>query len=164
MERSKPTRSIQRSMLGALCAIAAAFAAIPAAARTPLAGGLIPVLPANGCDAPRTQGRYGYLITGTIMNFGEPEFYAAGGVLTLNRDGTFTMTGTQTQNGVVTPISPDSGTYTLDENCRGVALAGGQPYFNFVAVREGAELEIIRTDLDAIVTGEAKKVARGCFI
>jgi hypothetical protein len=122
------------------------------------------VLPGNGCDLARTQGRYGYLLTGHIMNFGDPEFYAAGGVLTLNDDGTFSMTGTQTQGGVVTPISPSSGTYSVDENCRGTALVGGQPYFNFVAVREGAQLEIIRTDLDAIVTGQAKKVARGCNI
>lgn len=122
------------------------------------------LLPGNGCDLSRTQGRYGYLLTGHIMNFGDPEFYAAGGVLTLREDGTFAMTGTQTQGGVVTPISPSAGTYTVDENCRGTALVGGQPYFNFVAVREGAQLEIIRTDLDAIVTGQAKKVARGCTI
>lgn len=122
------------------------------------------LLPGNGCDLSRTQGRYGYLLTGHIMSFGDPEFYAAGGVLTLREDGTFSMTGTQTQGGVVSPISPGSGTYTVDENCRGKALVGGQPYFDFVAVREGAQLEIIRTDLDAIVTGQAKKVARGCNI
>ena len=124
----------------------------------------LPILPADGCDLSRTQGRYGYLLTGHVMNFGDPEFYAAGGVLTLEDDGTFSMTGTQTQGGVVTPISPSAGTYSVDENCRGTALVGGQPYFNFVAVREGAQLEIIRTDLDAIVTGQAKKVARGCTI
>jgi len=163
MERSKPTLSLPKTLFGALLLAAAASAAVPAGA-VPVPGGRLPVLPANGCDVPRTQGRYGYLITGTIMNFGEPEFYAAGGVLTLNGDGTFSMTGTQTQGGVVSPIAPDSGTYTLDVSCRGVAFAGGQPYFNFVAVREGQQLEIIRTDLDAIVTGEAKKVARGCFL
>jgi hypothetical protein len=124
----------------------------------------LPTLPGDGCDLSRTQGRYGYLLTGHVMNFGDPEFYAAGGVLTLGDDGTFSMTGTQTQGGVVKPISPSAGTYTVDENCRGTALVGGQPYFNFVAVREGAQLEIIRTDLDAIVTGQAKKVARGCSI
>jgi hypothetical protein len=122
------------------------------------------LLPGNGCDLSRTQGRYGYLLTGHVMDFGDPQFYAAGGILTLAEDGTFTMTGTQTQDGEVSPISPSSGTYSVDENCRGTALVGGKPFFNFVAVREGAQLEIIRTDLDAIVTGQAKKVARGCTI
>lgn len=163
MECTKPTLPLPKSLFGALVLTAALSGAAPAAA-VPIPGGALPILPANGCDVPRTQGRYGYLITGTIMSFGEPEFYAAGGVLTLNADGTFSMTGTQTQGGVVTPIEPDAGTYTLDADCRGVALAGGQPYFNFVAVREGQQLEIIRTDLDAIVTGQAKKVARGCFL
>lgn len=154
IRRTRPARALALGIaLGALAAASHASAAPP-----------LNILPGNGCDLSRTQGRYGYLLTGHIMNFGDPEFYAAGGVLTLNDDGTFSMTGTQTQGGDVSPISPSSGTFTVDENCRGTALVGGQPYFNFVAVREGAQLEIIRTDLDAIVTGQAKKVARGCNI
>ncbi len=156
MDQIRSTRSLKAFAFG--IALAALAAASHASAQ-PLS-----ILPGNGCDLSRTQGRYGYLLTGHIMNFGDPEFYAAGGVLTLNDDGTFSMTGTQTQGGDVSPISPSSGTYTVDENCRGTALVGGKPYFNFVAVREGAQLEIIRTDLDAIVTGQAKKVARGCNI
>ncbi|MFN8601258.1 MAG: hypothetical protein U0842_12365 [Candidatus Binatia bacterium] len=156
MDQIRSTRSLKAFAFG--IALAALAAASHAGAQ-PLS-----ILPGNGCDLSRTQGRYGYLLTGHIMNFGDPEFYAAGGVLTLNDDGTFSMTGTQTQGGDVSPISPSSGTYTVDENCRGTALVGGKPYFNFVAVREGAQLEIIRTDLDAIVTGQAKKVARGCNI
>lgn len=156
MDQIRSTRSAKA------LAFAIALAALAGASR--VAAQPLSILPGNGCDLSRTQGRYGYLLTGHIMNFGDPEFYAAGGVLTLNDDGTFFMTGTQTQGGVVTPISPSSGTFTVDENCRGTALTGGQPYFNFVAVREGAQLEIIRTDLDAIVTGQAKKVARGCNI
>ena len=155
----EPIRSIR---FAKAIVLGLAFTALAAAAD--VGAQPLTLLPGNGCDLARTEGRYGYLLTGHIMNFGDPEFYAAGGVLTLNDDGTFSMTGTQTQGGVVTPISPSSGTFTVDENCRGTALAGGQPYFNFVAVREGAQLEIIRTDLDAIVTGQAKKVARGCNI
>lgn len=147
---------------GRLLAMALGFASLAAASLA--AAQPLSILPGDGCDLSRTKGRYGYLLTGHVMNFGEPEFYAAGGVLTLANDGTFSMTGTQTQGGVVTPISPSAGTYTVDENCRGTALVGGQPYFNFVAVREGAQLEIIRTDLDAIVTGQAKQVARGCAV
>ena len=157
MDPIRRTRTAQALALGIVLGALAAASHVSAA--PPLS-----ILPGNGCDLSRTQGRYGYLLTGHIMNFGDPEFYAAGGVLTLNDDGTFSMTGTQTQGGDVSPISPSSGTFTVDENCRGTALVGGQPYFNFVAVREGAQLEIIRTDLDAIVTGQAKKVARGCNI
>ena len=157
MDPIRRTRTAQALALGIVLGALAAASHVSAA--PPLN-----ILPGNGCDLSRTQGRYGYLLTGHIMNFGDPEFYAAGGVLTLNDDGTFSMTGTQTQGGDVSPISPSSGTYTVDENCRGTALVGGKPYFNFVAVREGAQLEIIRTDLDAIVTGQAKKVARGCNI
>lgn len=157
MDPIRRTRTAQALALGIVLGALAAASHVSAA--PPLS-----ILPGNGCDLSRTQGRYGYLLTGHIMNFGDPEFYAAGGVLTLNDDGTFSMTGTQTQGGDVSPISPSSGTFTVDENCRGTALVGGKPYFNFVAVREGAQLEIIRTDLDAIVTGQAKKVARGCNI
>lgn len=159
MDRKLSTRWSRLLLAG--CALALAG---DAGAAAPLASRQLPLLPANGCDVPRTQGRYGFLITGHIMSFGDPEAYAAGGILTLDADGTFTMTGTQTQNGVVSPVSPSSGIYTLDVDCRGTAVADGQPYFNFVAVREGSQLEIIRTDLDAIVTGQAKKVAKGCNI
>jgi hypothetical protein len=141
-----------------------AILALLPSARVLAAERALPLVPGNGCDVPRTQGRYGFLVTGHVMSFGEPEAYAAGGVLTLHQDGTFTMTGTQTQNGVVGPVTPSRGSYRIDAGCRGTALADGQPYFNFVAVREGSQLEIIRTDLDAIVTGQAKKVAKSCTL
>ncbi len=86
----EPIRSIRFAKVMALGLAIAALAAASEVRAQPLT-----VLPGNGCDLPRTQGRYGYLLTGHIMNFGDPEFYAAGGVLTLNDDGTFSMTGTQ---------------------------------------------------------------------
>lgn len=115
----------------------------------------------GGCTASSLKGRWGFLITGHALQGMTPAPYAAGGVLTLKPNGTFTMTGTETINGSVAPLSL-SGAYTIGSDCRGSATSNGQPLFNFVVAGNGPQLEIIRTDLGFIVTGTAKRMAEKC--
>lgn len=123
--------------------------------------------PAEGagrCTPANAPGRYGFLSTGQVLGSGGPQPFAAGGVLTLRSDGTFSMTGTQTINGTVTPVTPNAGTYVVLTDCTGSASSAGQPFFNFVIVGDRGDIEFIRTDLGTIVTGQAKRVAQDCTL
>jgi hypothetical protein len=126
---------------------------------------LEPSVASAGCTAASAKGRYGFLATGHVLGGGgQPEPYAAGGLLTLAPDGTFSMTGTQTVNGAVGPVTPSAGTFEVNPDCTGSAASDGQPLFDFVIVRDGSEIVFIRTDLGVIITGEAKRAAEGCTL
>jgi hypothetical protein len=116
------------------------------------------------CTAGELQGRYGFLTTGHVVENDADVPYAAGGVLTLNRDGTFSLEGSQTQDGVVGPVTPNVGTWQVRPNCTGSATTANGPLFNFVVVGDAGKLELIRTDLGVIVTGFAKRVAKECTL
>jgi hypothetical protein len=123
-----------------------------------------PASAAPKCTANELQGRYGFLTTGHVVD-GEADVpFAAGGVLTLRRNGTFSLEGSQTQDGVVGPVTPDEGTWLVRPDCTGSASTASGPLFNFVAVGDQGKLEIIRSDLGVIVTGFAKRVAESCSL
>lgn len=120
--------------------------------------------PERQCTTSELAGRYGYLTTGHVVQDAADVPFAAGGVLELRRDGTFTLAGSQTQDGVVGPITPSQGTWLVRSNCTGSASTAAGPLFNFVVVGDRGKLEIIRTDLGVIVTGFAKRVATNCTL
>lgn len=120
--------------------------------------------PGGPCTAAELSGRYGYLTTGHVVQDEADVPFAAGGVLNLRKDGSFTLEGSQTEDGVVGPITPSQGTWLVRSDCTGSASTAGGPLFNFVVVGDRGKLEIIRTDLGVIVTGFAKRVAKGCTL
>jgi hypothetical protein len=117
---------------------------------------------AVGCKQAKLVGRYGFLATGNAIGQSDTQPYASGGVLTFNADGTLTLEGSQTLDGTVGPVTPSSGNYTLNENCTGSATSGGQPFFEFVVVGKGDQVDFIRSDLGVVITGFAKRVAKKC--
>jgi hypothetical protein len=143
---------IRRASWILMAAVAAGLAGAHSAAAAPK------------CTANELHGRYGFLTTGHVVE-GEADVpYAAGGVLTLRRNGTFTLEGSQTQDGVVGPVAPSQGTWLVRQDCTGSASTSDGPLFNFVAVGDQGKLEIIRSDLGVIVTGFAKRVAESCSL
>jgi len=119
------------------------------------------------CTAQELLGSWGFLSTGQALDSqGTAQPYAAAGVLALAADGTFTMTGTQTINGTISPFSPTGGTWTLDNSdCKGTALDQDKsPFFNFVVDGAPPQIEFIRTDLGYIVTGKAQQMAENCTL
>lgn len=117
---------------------------------------------AAGCKAAKLVGRYGFLATGNAIGQADTQPYASGGVLTFNADGSLTLTGSQTLDGTVGAVSPSTGNWTLDENCTGSATSNGQPFFDFVVVGKGEQINFIRSDLGVVITGFAKRVAKKC--
>ncbi len=118
---------------------------------------------AAGCKVQKLAGRYGFLATGNAVGQSDTQPYASGGVLTFNVDGTLALTGTQTLDGTVGPVSPNQGNFTLDPvTCRGSATSNGQPFFDFVVVDKGEQINFIRSDIGVVITGFAKRVATKC--
>jgi len=87
-----------------------------------------------GCEKSQLVGDYGFLATGNVIDQSDTQPYASGGLMTFRDDGTFSLVGTQSVNGVVGPLSPDEGEFVLKSNCKGSASVGGQPFFDFVIV------------------------------
>lgn len=121
-----------------------------------------PAADAAGCKASKLVGRYGFLATGNAVGQVDTQPYASGGVLTFNADGTLALQGSQTLDGTVGAVTPSAGNWTLDENCTGVATTNGQPFFDFVVVGKGEQINFIRSDLGVVITGFAKRVAKKC--
>jgi hypothetical protein len=104
-------------------------------------------------------GRYGFVLNGTDG----PDPFVAGGVLTLDEGGGFSIEGNQSVDGEVGAAAPATGEYTIGDNCRGSAVdSAGDRIFEFSPVGDGGELRMIRTDQATVITGLAKKAADTC--
>lgn len=120
---------------------------------------------AGKCAVSKIAGRYGFLASGHALDeTSNPVPYASGGVLTLSKNKTFSIQGTQTLNGVVGAASPNVGTYTLEADCTGKASVNGQPFFDFTVTGENGDLQFIRSDVGVIITGQAKRAAEKCTL
>ncbi len=120
------------------------------------------------CEQSQLVGDYGFLATGNVI--GQPDGngqvdnqpYASGGLLSFRDDGTLSLVGTQSVNGVVSPVTPDEGEYAIGSNCKGAATIGGERFFDFVVVGNGERIEFIRSDVGVVITGYAKRKAASC--
>ena len=120
-----------------------------------------------GCKKSQLVGDYGFLATGNIIQGTDTQPYAAGGLMTFRDDGTVSLVGTQSVDGVVGPVSPNEAEYVVGADCKGSATIGENRFFEFVIVGNGASQQInfIRSDDDgAVVTGYAKRKATGCSL
>jgi hypothetical protein len=115
--------------------------------------------PAFTCDAAHLAGRYGLVEKGSR----DTEPFVAGGTLTLGSDGSFSVDGHQSTDGVVVPFAPASGTFTVDAaTCKGSVESGGDEVFDFTIVGDGSELRTIRRTAGDVITGRAVVAADAC--
>lgn len=110
---------------------------------------------ATTCSNKTLKGTYSATITGTLggMPFAELD------LVTSNGDGTFTGTGTVSENGAISTVSV-SATYTINSNCSGSAVLSNGVTQNFNIKSDGNEVLIIATTPGATITGDAKRVVK----
>ena len=106
------------------------------------------------CSDATLKGTYSATITGTLA--GAP--FAELDLVTSNGKGTFTGTGTVSENGVISTGVPVSATYTINSNCSGSAgLSTGVT--QHVNIKEdGSEVDIISTSSGTTITAVAKRL------
>ncbi|MDH5676893.1 MAG: hypothetical protein OEZ06_32555 [Myxococcales bacterium] len=110
------------------------------------------------CSMANLEGRYGFLTNGDRE--GTP--HVAGGVLELKADGSFTLQGSTSTDGMLGEAAPSYGDFSMD-GCRGsLTDPQGEAFLEFSVVGEGEELRYIVTEPMTVLTGMAKRVATGC--
>lgn len=112
----------------------------------------------TSCSNATLNGNYGATITGFIagLPFAELDY------VTANGKGSFSGTGTNSYNGVVTTNITITATYTINSNCTGsVTFTNGSGLTqNLVIKSDGSEVQFIGTNSgEAQVTGLARKVS-----
>lgn len=119
------------------------------------------------CTQGTLNGTYGMLIKGNILNLpGLPmKQYAAIGLVTFDGHGNFyTHKGLVNNNGALTPLPDETGTYTLDSDCKGTMIGQGGNY-QIVVSKNGHEYDAVYspqtgpfTPTPLVLSGIGKKV------
>lgn len=120
---------------------------------------LVPVAKASeGCSAKTMQGTYGVVLTALTLPGAPPIPAAAPQGITafqpfqvlqlVNFDGAgnFQTTITASQGGTPAQSFPDSGTYTVNQNCTGSLATASGFAFAFIIFHGGKEIGFIETD------------------
>jgi len=113
----------------------------------------------NECSQETLKGSYGYVLTGLIAGDGR---VAAVGLTAFDGKGSLTAQDTVSTNGAIRRGRIGTGSYTVNPNCTGSAMVGGDfagLTFDFMIVpgTEGGELSFIITNLGTVQTGVAMR-------
>ena len=108
---------------------------------------------AAGCSNATLKGRYTATITGSLG--GAP--LAELDLVTSPGDGTFSGTGTVSEDGVISTVS-FTATYTINSDCTGSAVLSTGVTQNFNIQPDGSEVDIISTNSGATITAVAKRL------
>lgn len=105
------------------------------------------------CSNATLKGAYTATITGTLGTtpFAELDLVSAPG------NGTFSGTGTQSNDGVISTVS-FTATYTVNADCSGSAVLSTGVTQNFNIRQDGSEVDIISTNSGATITAVAKRL------
>ena len=113
------------------------------------------------CKEHKLHGLYVFTASGYTANGAVPKAIVE--LIRFNGDGTLTVTGgTVSVGGTITVIQPgvSTGTYTLDEDCRGtLAFLPSGPNFNIFATPRGEDLWMVQTNPGNIFQGSVTKMA-----
>jgi hypothetical protein len=110
----------------------------------------------QGCTNATLKGEYSATIVGTLG--GAP--YAELDLVTATGNGTFSGTGTASQNGVISTVS-FTATYTINSDCSGSASLSTGVTQNFNIKEDGSEVDVISTNSGATITAVAKRLNGG---
>jgi hypothetical protein len=113
------------------------------------------------CQEHKLNGLYVFTATGYTSGGTVPKAIVE--LLRFNGDGTLIVTGgTVSVGGNIMPIQPGAatGTYTLDQDCRGtLVFSPSGPSFNIFATPRGEDLWMIQTNPGNIFQGSVTKMA-----
>ncbi len=116
------------------------------------------------CSLGTIQGSYGFTAQGTLVpNPALPPGiptgpYASQGLVALDGFGNLTSLVNDNFNGVVVPTAPNTGKYTVNDNCTGSAQLANGVVYNFTVVEGGKEILFSIGVPGVAVTGIAKKL------
>ena len=113
------------------------------------------------CREHKLKGLYVFTASGYTQNGVVPKAIVE--LIRFNGDGTLVVTGgTASIGGTINVIQPGvaTGTYTLDEDCRGtLAFLPSGPNFNIFATPRGDDLWMVQTNPGNIFQGNVTKMA-----
>lgn len=113
------------------------------------------------CREQKLKGLYVFTASGYTANGTVPKAIVE--LLRFNGDGTLSVPGgTVSIGGNITVIQPgvSTGTYTLDEDCRGtLVFSPAGPSFNIFATPRGEDLWMIQTNPGNILQGTVTKMS-----
>lgn len=113
------------------------------------------------CREHKLKGLYVFTASGYAMNGAVPKAIVE--LIRFNGDGTLVVTGgTVSVGGNITAIQPGvaTGTYSLDEDCRGtLSFLPSGPNFNIFATPRGDDLWMVQTNPGNIFQGNVTKMA-----
>jgi hypothetical protein len=113
------------------------------------------------CREHKLNGLYVFTASGYTASGAMPKAIVE--LLRFNGDGTLSVTGgTVSVGGAITVVQPGvtTGTYTLDEDCRGtLTFLPSGPNFNMFAMPRGEDLWMIQTNPGNIFQGNVTKIA-----
>jgi hypothetical protein len=143
-------------------AFAGALAICVLAAALVIGTGKAPAVHAQtkDCDATSLTGAYGYSLTGTVYD-SQYNWYLLGAAGRLVSDGSGSLTGADTFSFDGDIVKRQyTGTYTMNADCTGSMTltppSGAASHFDFVAVNNSKEVNVVQTDTDWILTGVLK--------
>jgi hypothetical protein len=145
--------------LAHVCTLLALVAALVAAG-TPdrvLANGA-----SGACDVRTLRGSYLFAASGFNIVAGVAQPKALVEAIDFNGDGTLEVpAATVSINGNVNSSSGGgTGTYTLEETCRGTLVFTPGPTFNIFTNRQGAKIWMIQTNPGTVMEGAAIRIAQ----
>lgn len=108
------------------------------------------------CSNATLKGHYSATITGTLG--GAP--FAELDLVTSTGNGTFTGSGTASENGVISTVE-FTATYTINSDCTGSAVLSTGVTQNLNIKQDGSDVNFISTNAGATITGEAKRLNGG---
>jgi hypothetical protein len=109
-----------------------------------------------GCTVASLQGSFGYSFSGNFQGTS----VAGVGLVTYDGSGHLTGADTVSIRGVITPVRPIKGTYSVNSYCAGTmrwVTSEGTADLNFVMSAGGTQLYFIQTTPGSSVVGAATK-------
>jgi hypothetical protein len=114
-----------------------------------------------GCTNASLHGTYAFTARGTTLDGSPlpPDLqgpFASSGLSIFDGQGHFTLTATNSFNGVIRPVTLQ-GTYQVNPDCTYTSQADDGVTFYAVIVRQGQELFILQTTPGVVIAGVARK-------
>lgn len=109
-----------------------------------------------GCTVASLQGSFGYSFSGSFQGTS----VAGAGLVTYDGSGHLSGADTVSIKGVITPVRPIKGTYSVNSFCAGTmrwVTSDGTADLNFVISAGGTQLNFIQTTPGSSVVGAATK-------
>ncbi len=121
--------------------------------------------PARGreCTAALLQGAFAFSADGEITAVPPgfpfpPGAYATVGIISFDGQREFSLSNTQSYNGVIVPPTNITGTYVLSNDCSGRITLNTGAVFNLVAADAGREIHFIQINNSTAIRGVARKI------